>query len=145
MGGVISDITYEDIVIRGRVNHWQSMPSSPIRMAMFYHAADLNATHGEFGVIANLTFRNIVAEAAPMAGCAWHDGKPPAQCDGEPYGPAEVGQFIGMAGFPLRGLTLHNVTIRAAPGTKLATWRCENVDMSTVSVTNVVPPWTCGK
>ena len=78
MGGVISDITYEDIVIRGRVNHWQSMPSSPIRMAMFYHAADLNATHGEFGVIANLTFRNIVAEAAPMAGCAWHDGKPPA-------------------------------------------------------------------
>jgi polygalacturonase len=54
MGATISDITYEDIVIRGRVNHWQSMPSSPIRMAMFYHAADLNATHGEYGVIANL-------------------------------------------------------------------------------------------
>ena len=143
MGATISDITYEDIVIRGRVNHWQSMPSSPIRMAMFYHAVDLNATHGEYGVIANLTFRNIIAEAAPMAGCAWHDGKPPVHCNGEPYGPAEVGQFIGMPGYPMRGLTLDNVTVRAAPGTTLATWRCENVDLSTASVTNVVPPWTC--
>ena len=127
-------------MISGRVNAWQTLPSSPIRMAMFYHAPDRNATHGEYGVIANLTFRNVVAEAAPMRGQPPHHGQ---HLPGEPFGPAEVGQFVGMPGYPLRGLTLENVTVRAAPGTKLATWRCEHVDLSTVRVKDVVPPWSC--
>ena len=61
---MISDITYEDIVISGRVNAWQTLPSSPIRMTEFYHPAREHS--GAYAVIANLTFRNIVAEAAPM-------------------------------------------------------------------------------
>lgn len=130
LGGTISDITYEDIVISGRVNEWQTMPSSPIRMTMFYHAADRNRTTGPYGVIANITFRNIIAEAVPM----------PI----EPFGPAEVGQFVGMPGYPLRGLLLENVTVRTAAGAKLSTWRCEHVDLSTVRVRDVYPPWTCG-
>ena len=127
-GGNITDITYEDIVISGRVNAWQTLPSSPIRMSLFYHPAREHS--GMFQQMTNLTFRNIVAEAAPMPN--------------EPFGPAEVGQFVGLEGMPIRGLTLDNVTILSAPGHgKLATWRCEHVDKATLTIKDVSPPWTC--
>ena len=64
--------------------------------------------------------------------------------DARRFGPAEVGQFIGLPGAPMRGLTLENVTVKTAPGyPALATWRCEHVDMTTVKVRDVSPPWTC--
>jgi hypothetical protein len=155
-GGLIEDVTFDDIESFGSVHEWHMVPSAAIRVTMIYHTtreceqpcpvAGCNCTvcgnHDPFTHcrkgekaqlprIRNLTFTNLVMHATQN----WPS---PVR---ESCGNLTAGVFYGLPESPIDGITIMNVTVNGG-GLEIDTWNCTNV--INVVTDAVSPPWRTG-
>ena len=144
-GGMIEDITWENIDIKGKVGEWNLVASAPLRVTMLYHTSrECNLPcpvtgcmcHGQKPKIRNIVFRNIRALTTQPY---------PSKIRGS-TGPLTAGIFYGLPGSPIDGLTLDNVTVvdpnpDNAPYSMVG-WNCTNA--INVITKSVAPPWPTG-
>ena len=143
-GGTIEDITWENMVVKGKVAEWNEVPSGLIRVTMVYHTGSecqlpcpvtgCNCS-GDPPKIKNVRFRNIRGFVT------------------QPYpskirnvtGQLTPGIFIGLPNSPIDGIVLENVTITDPNGHTpwtMVGWNCTQA--INVVTKDVSPPWPTG-
>jgi len=69
-GGTVEDVTWSNLVVKGKVGEWNNVASAPIRVTMIYHTRSECEVpcpvtgcicSGQHPKIKNIVFRNIVA------------------------------------------------------------------------------------
>lgn len=150
-GGVIEDVTFRNITIYGRVDEWDLLPATPIRVALIYAYNDSIKRPTNISATPKLRrvrFENIHAEAQ----CApdfWRPGKPgaPSPCGDNSsiaFG-AEAriapGVIWGLEDSLISEVSFENITIITETPSH-APWRCGHLDTDTITATDVSPPMT---